>query len=195
MSVGQKIDLSGCSYGETNGPCPFIYRPTNYYFFLAGLVSTHKFTYILEIGTHFGGAIMSMSRGIPKKDVQSSRLVTVDIANKNREGFRNYPFITRILGDSLDKRIIKKVLGCFDRPADIVYIDSVHEYLHTKRNIEIYATALNPLYLVLDDIRQCDSMKRLWKELTKKFKNRAFDASEISIRKGAGFGVIQWRET
>jgi hypothetical protein len=45
--------------------------------------------------------------------------------------------------------------------------------------------------VVLDDIRQCEDMKRLWSELKGTFEDNAFDASEASIRKGAGFGIIR----
>jgi cephalosporin hydroxylase len=194
MAEGLKIDLANCNYGETTGPCPFIKRPTNYYYFLAGLVRSQGMTRILEIGTHFGGSIMSMSRGLNKKDRPQSKLVTVDIEHKNRDGFKEYPHIERITGDSLDEDVIKKVWKYFERPIDLIYIDSIHEYEHTKKNIDIYARKLDPRYIVLDDIRQCDSMAQLWSTLTEKFKGNAFDASDISIRKGAGFGVIKWRK-
>lgn len=195
MADGRKIDLTGCSYGETTGPHPFIKRPTNYYYFLAGFVRSQRMRHILEIGTHFGGAIMSMSRGLNKRDMPKSKLVTVDIEQKNHAGFREYSHIKRIAGDSLDEDVVKKVYECFDRDVDLIYIDSIHEYGHTKKNIDIYAKRLNPRYIALDDIRQCDSMAQLWSALTREFKEDAFDASDVSIRKGAGFGVIKWRKT
>ena len=46
----------------------------------------------------------------------------------------------------------------------------------------------------MDDIRQCDDMKKLWNEMVERFGDKAFDASDITIRRGAGFGVIRWRE-
>jgi len=190
MGVGTKIDLSDCPYGQTTGSCSFIKRPTNYYFFLAGFVKLLKLTHILEIGTNFGGSIMSISKGLHKDDIEKSRLVTVDITRKNDEGFRKYPHIIRIQGDSLKEDTARKISAHFDKSIDLIYIDSVHEYEHTKKNIDIYAKRLKPSYLILDDIRQCDGMKRLWSELTQNFKENAFDASDISIRKGAGFGVI-----
>jgi cephalosporin hydroxylase len=193
MEVGLNIDLSDCPYGETTGPCSFIGRPTNYYFFLAGFVRSRRLAHILEIGTNYGGSIMSMSKGLHEDDIAGSRLVTVDIAYKNDEGFRKYPHIRRIQGDSLNENVARKILESFDKEIDLVYIDSVHEYEHTKKNIDIYAGKLNPGYVILDDIRQCDSMRRLWSELKKGFGDDAFDASDISIRKGAGFGVIRWK--
>ena len=191
MSVGATIDLSDCPYGETIGACSFIRRPTNYYFFLAGFVRSQKLTHVLEIGTNFGGSIMSISKGLCADDLASSRLVTVDIIRKNDEGFKRYPHIKRIQGDSLDEGVVNKAIGFFDKEIDLLYIDSLHEYGHTKKNINIYSDRLKPRYVVLDDIRQCDDMKRLWGEVKEKFGDNAFDASEISIRKGAGFGVLR----
>ncbi|MFH1593148.1 MAG: class I SAM-dependent methyltransferase [Candidatus Omnitrophota bacterium] len=193
MEIGRRIDLSGCPYGGTTGPCAFIGRPTNYYFLLAGLVKLERLGQILEIGTNCGGSIMSMSQGIDKRDMAVSRLVTVDIARKNEEGIKRYPHIRRVDGDALSEDVVRKTIGLFERDIDLLFIDSLHEYEHTKKSIEIYGGKLNPRYLVLDDIRQCDDMIRLWKELCDRFEDNAFDASEVSIRKGAGFGVIRWR--
>ena len=193
MRVGISIDLSDCPYGETTGPSSFINRPTSYYFFLAGFIRLQKLTQILEIGTNSGGSIMSISKGLGKDAIACSRLVTVDITRKNDEGFSKYPHIKRIYGDSLNEKVAKDVITSFDKEIDLLYIDSVHEYEHTKKNINIYAAKLNPRYVILDDIRQCNDMIKLWNELKEEFQDIAFDASDIVIRKGAGFGVIQWR--
>lgn len=193
MDVGMKIDLSDCHYGETTGPCAFLKRPTNYYFFLAGLVRSERLTHVLEIGTNSGGSIMSIQKGLHADDVGASRLVTVDITHKNDEGFKEYPNIRRIKGDSLDREVSEKMFKAFDRDIDLLYVDSVHKYAHTKDNISTYAGRLNPIYVVLDDIRQCDEMRKLWSELEKNFQENAFDASDIIARKGAGFGILRWR--
>jgi len=193
MEAGRQIDLADCLYGETTGSCSFISRPTSYYFFLSGFVMTQGLTRILEIGTNCGGSIMSISKGLQGDDIARSRLVTVDIVRKNEEGFKKYPHINRMQGDSLDEEVVKKVTESFDRNIDLLYIDSLHEYEHTKENIDIYTDRLNPSYVILDDIRQCDDMKRLWNELEEKFGDNAFDASEVSMRTGAGFGIIRSR--
>ena len=190
-----EIDLTSCHYGDTTNPGFFLARPTNYYFFLAGLVMQEKLAYVLEIGTNYGGSIMSISRGLGRAGITGYRLVTVDITLKNDKGFKGYPHIKRIKGDSTDEKIIKEITGSFDREIGLLYIDSLHEYEHTRKNIDIYSNKLNPRYIVLDDIRQCDEMKRLWSELKEEFKDEAFDASDISIRKGAGFGVIRCLQT
>ena len=193
MDIGMEIDLSDCPYGETTGPCAFIKRPTSYYFFLAGFVRLLKLNSILEIGTNYGGSIMAVSKGLHPERIEESCLVTVDIIRKNEEGFKKYPRIKRIEGDSLDGEVAKRVVDSFSDEIDLIYLDAVHEYGHTKKNIDIYAGRLSPRYVVLDDIRQCDEMRELWSELKGEFRGNAFDASNITIRKGAGFGVIKWK--
>lgn len=193
MEVGVEIDLSDCHYGETTGSSAIISRPTKYYYLLAGLVRAERLSRILEIGTNCGGSIMSVYKGLHEEDIEKSRIVTVDITRKNDDGFGEYPGIKRIHGDSLDEEVVEEAVESFKGEIDLVYIDSLHEYEHTKRNIDNYAGRLNPRYLVLDDIRQCDEMCKLWGEFKKKFGDSAFDASEISRRSGAGFGIIRWR--
>ena len=199
MAEGQKIDLSGCCYGETDWDSSFIDYPGKYYFFLAGFVRTLKITSILEIGTHYGGSIMSMSKGLIKNN-QEYKLATIDKIYKNEEGFKKYPSIKRITGESFNRKVIKEALGYFDSPIDLLFIDATHTYKHTKKHIKVYGKKLNPRYIILDDIHLNSDMEKLWNEIIEKFKNRAFDASEISKRGKwdgspgtAGFGVIQWR--
>lgn len=191
MAIGQGLDLSDCQYGETTNDKFFLDRPTNYYFFLAGFVRSEKLGRVLEIGTNFGGSIMAISKGLEDFVTEKICLATVDITNKNIEGFKKYPQIKRVHGDSLDCEVIKKTIGLFDKKIDLLYIDSLHKYEHTKDNMNIYSDKLNPRYVVLDDIHQCQDMKRLWSELTSTFGDNAFDASEVAIRRGAGFGVIR----
>ncbi|MFC1577142.1 class I SAM-dependent methyltransferase [Candidatus Omnitrophota bacterium] len=194
MRKGRSFDLSDCVYGETNGCCPFINRPTSYYYFLAGLVHAENLSYILEAGTHFGGSIMSMSKGLREGDIPKSMLVTIDITSKNVDGFKKYPHITRVLGDSLSEGVISRACRMFDRSIDLLYIDSLHEYEHAKRNLDVYADPLSARYVILDDIHLTGAMEKFWGELVERFRERAFDASVLVKRRSAGFGVIEWRE-
>ncbi len=193
MKEGRKIDLTGCNYGETDGCAKFIGRPTNYYYFLAGFVKTQRLRYILEIGTHFGGSIMSMARSMRNWDARRSRIVTVDISRKNEEGFKNYPRIKRLQGDSTSGEIVEELTGTFNKPIDLLYIDSLHEYDHAKRNIEIYSRMLKPKYIILDDIRLSGAMQRLWSEMLDRFGENASDISLVVGRREAGFGIIRYR--
>jgi len=193
MKEGRKIDLAGCNYGETDGCAKFIGRPTKYYYFLAGFVKTQNLRYILEIGTHFGGSIMSMAKGMPRWSMRRSKIVTVDITRKNEEGFKDYPRIKRLQGDSTSDKIVEELTGIFNKPIDLFYIDSLHEYKHTKRNIEIYSEMLKPKYIILDDIRLSVEMQRFWSEMIDRFGENASDISLMVGRRKAGFGIIKYR--
>jgi predicted O-methyltransferase YrrM len=200
MQVGRLIDLAGCGYGEPHWLGKFVSDPPSYYCLLAGLVRAQRLTHILELGTHFGGAIMAMSRGLHPADLDRAQLVTVDVTHRNDEGFKPYPHIKRITGDCLDGRIVAEVARLFDRPIDLCFVDTVHDYRQTYRNIALYANRLRPRYIVLDDIRLNASMQRLWRDVQARLGKRAVDVSELCERNNAGFGVLvadrndQWLE-
>ena len=191
VKEGRKIDLTGCNYGETDGCCRFIARPTSYYYFLAGLVKTQHLTYILESGTHCGGSILSMARGLNRRHILKSRLVTVDVEQKNPEGLKDLKYIKRVQGDSASDDVSNEVVRLFNRPIDLLYVDSLHEYSHTKKVVDIYSERLKPKYVVLDDINLSEPMRRLWSEIVEKFGKEALDVSEIVGRRNAGFGIVR----
>lgn len=193
LEEGRKIDLAGCNYGETDGCCRYVGRPTSYYYFLAGLARTRGLRYVLESGTHCGGSILSIYRGIGEENIGDCRLVTVDIAVKNAEVMDRHPRITRICGDSLNPEIIEKASGSFDGPIDLLYIDSLHEYAHTKECMDAYSRRLDPEFIVLDDIRLSGEMARLWREIEERFGPSALDISEMVSRRKAGFGIVRCR--
>ncbi len=193
MSTGQIIDLKGCFYGPWHSQEGFNVNPENYYFFLAGLVRSQKWTHILEIGTHWGGSILAMNKGLCGEETQKDKLVTVDITNNNEKALKGYPHIIRIQGDALSKATIRKVFNNFTRDIDFLYIDSIHEYGHVAACIANYANKLHPKYIVLHDIHINESMKKIWSRLQEDFKDTAFDATEISrSEKAVGLGIIAW---
>jgi predicted O-methyltransferase YrrM len=191
---GKKVDLSGCAYGEPTGwEGPLLTEPNEYYYFLAGLVRTQNLKNILELGTHYGGSIMSMDRALAEQDNDRKRLVTIDIAYKNNEAFKNYPHIKRIKGDVISKGVIKEAVDSFDGDIDLLFIDSDHRYEHVKTAIYTYANKLKPKYIVLDDVLLNNSMKKFWKEIKGIFKDRAYEISGLGVRKEkVGFGIIDW---
>jgi hypothetical protein len=203
INEGRKIDLTGCCYGEGHNFSSggvyhyieekFIDNPSSYYYFLAGLVKSQQLSSILELGTHYGGATMSMSGGISKNKIKESCIVTVDITNKNVEEFKKYPNIKRIQGSDIDEKVAKKVIASFDKPIDLLYIDSNHMYEHVMKILALYATKLNPKFIVLDDIHLVPSMDRLWRKIKAEFGDRAFDVSEVAQRgRNIGMGVVLW---
>lgn len=189
LAVGKQIDLSGCSYGDPHGDGPRARIPSEYYFFLAGLVRVQRLTHVLELGTHYGGAILAMSRGLGGDDTQS-RLVTVDVACKNPADLGMDARIRPVVGDIFDRRISRTVMESFDRPIDLLFVDAGHDYRQVMTCLAIYANALQPRYIVLDDIRLCASMERVWRAVLGLSGPRAIDISPLVDRSRAGFGLI-----
>jgi predicted O-methyltransferase YrrM len=191
IKEGQKLDLEGCAYDSRSLKSNHV-DPPDYYCFLAGLTSLKRFTRILEIGTFMGGSISSMSKGLSESASQKAVLVTVDIEDRSECSLKAYPYINKIQGDSLNPATVRQVARCFDENIDMLFIDSEHTYWHVKSCIGLYANRLRPKYLILDDIHYNPSMEKLWKELRKHFKDRAFDLTEMVSRTGCGLGVVYW---
>ena len=160
MKVGSAIVLSDCAYGEWKGQ--YISTPHRYYFFLAGLIRLNDFTRILEIGTHYGGSTLAMSKGLTPEHADTARIVTVDIARHNEAPLAAVPSITRIQGDSLAARTVEKACGSFAGDIDLLFVDARHEHRDTLENVALYANRLKPKMIVLDDINLTDGMRELW---------------------------------
>lgn len=193
IKAGRGIDLTGCNYGQTDGCCKFVARPTKYYYFLAGLVRSQGLKYIIETGTHCGGSIMSMYKGLAPGSVRASRFVTIDIELKSELNIFDCPNIIMLHGDAIDNMIVEKVTELFTEPVDLLYIDSLHEYEHTKLVMNKYASRFLPRYVVLDDINLSTEMKELWAEICKKEGANALDISDLIGRRNAGFGIVRMR--
>jgi predicted O-methyltransferase YrrM len=188
----EHINLSGCYYGEPHSKGPFVDTPNAYYFFLAGLVAQLRCSRILEIGTHFGGSIFSMARGVEYAGLLPwAEIVTIDIKDSNSEAFRTQALVKRVLGNCLDDAIAQKVARSFTGPVDLMFIDAVHDYEHTNRCLEQYLPLVSPRLVILDDIRLRSSMKKLWLDLSAAYGERAIDITDCSHReKNVGFGLL-----
>jgi predicted O-methyltransferase YrrM len=188
----QNIELSGCYYGEPFRKGPFVDKPCSYYFFLAGLVAQLRCSRILELGTHFGGSIFSMARGIEYSGLtETAEVITVDVKDSNSEAFRANQLVTRILGDCLDDGVAQHVKQSFSGPVDLIYIDAVHDYEHTNRYLQQYSLLVSPRLVILDDIRLNPSMRRFWKYLVDTHGDRVIDITDYSHREqNVGFGLL-----
>lgn len=187
--IGKNLDLKEVIYGKLN--IHFLDFAPSYYFFLAGFVRIEKISKILEIGTHWGGSVMAMSKGIDPAQTDKTKIVTIDISIKNIDGFKNYSNIIRIKGDSISNAVVNDVKNIYmNECIDLLYIDAIHEYEHTKQNIDIYSDILKPKYIILDDIHLNSSMEQLWNELKNDNNLITCDISALIERK-AGMGLIE----
>jgi len=195
--VGNQIDLSDCTYGIWHDGKKVFSQPSSYYYFLAGMVRTHRMSRILEIGTYRGGSIMSMHRAVEDKSV--AKLVTIDINLFEEERLKNFTEIERITGDAVSTQVISEVVKKFaGEPIDLIYIDGDHKYESTIAAYGIYTTLLKPRFVIFDDITLNDSMFRMWREVLRTQGERVINAVEVepSIRPeqtNPGFGLIQIR--
>ena len=198
----QHIDLSGCHYGEpfgkgrfvdwAFGKGPFVDRALDYYYFLAGPVAQLRCSRILELGAHFGGSIFSMVRGIEYAGLRSSaEVVTIDIVNRNPEGFKAVPLVRHFLGSCFDPAMVRAAADAFSWPVDILFIDIMHTYEQTSRCLKCYVPAVSPRLIILDDIRLNASMSQLWDELVASYGDRAIDVTRWARREDeVGFGLL-----
>lgn len=195
---GQKIDLSGVGYGRLHWGNQTDVRdePSPYYYFLAGLVRRFNFSKILEIGTHWGGATRAMHRGM--LNPQYGKIVTVDITTESDNRLKDYPDIVKIVGDGNSPEVFTKVMSEFEtKPADLVYIDAEHQMMPTFTSFAIYAMALRPKLIVLDDVTLSDGMRQAWGLIKATVSERdSINAAEVvrTIRPSPdnpGFGVVR----
>lgn len=196
-TVGNQIDLNDCTYGVWHDGKTVFSKPSSYYYFLAGMVRSHRLSRILEIGTYRGGSIMAMHRAVEDKSV--AKIVTIDVNLFEEERLKSFTNIERITGDGVSAKVISEVVKKFDaEPIDLIYIDGDHTYESTIAAYGIYTTLLKPRFVIFDDVTLNDSMFRMWRELLRTQGARAINVVEVepSIRSEAtnpGFGLIQIR--
>src|ERR1017187_9206126 len=159
---GQTFDLSAVGYGPAhwNDGEKFSNKPFPYYHFLAGFVRSQNCKRIFEIGTHFGGSINSMLRGIA--DQSEAQVVTVDITDLNPTFYKTQG-VTKIIGDANSEGVIKMAVTTMgDAPIDLLYVDAAHDFVPTLINLGLYIFLLRPRFVVIDDIVLNDGMRSLW---------------------------------
>lgn len=142
--------------------------------FLFEVARQYKPPLMLETGTDRGRSAAHLALGNP-----TGMVVTIDIdpackANVDALGIRN--IVSRV-GDSLG-------LAHEFSSLDLLFLDSLHTYEHTKAEWEAYRPRVKPGGLIfLDDIALDASMKRFWTEL----RFAKFDLTHLHY---SGFGAI-----
>jgi len=185
-SVGLTLDLSKAHYGPHSRTKRY-YETTGYYPLLAGLARKIGAQTAIDIGTHYGGSALALKIGI---GLGKGIVVSVDIRQRNAEALKLYPRVKLITGSSIDPATVNTVFQSLPEVrADILYIDSFHNYEHTMKNVGIYSE-FEPKFIVFDDISINDEMKQAWSELSNKYPS--FDATGLCNR-NCGFGALDLR--
>ena len=183
-SKGQELDLSECCYGPPTGKgVAYIATPMPYYYLLAGLARVIDATSVLENGTHFGGGALSFLKGMSHNaDSKDYQLVTIDTNSLARVNLDHAKNVEIILGEAQkEQTITKAALLLPNKEIDIVFIDALKSAEFICEVVQqLVHHGLSAKYLILDDIAANDSMKSLWRILSKKLGNKAVLVSKLS---------------
>ena len=195
-TIGQQIDMSGVGYGPAHwqGSEKFVATPSPYYHFLAGLVRVLGCRRIFEVGTHFGGSVLAMKRGIAEPS--NAKILTVDVTDLN-SALHSLPGLRKIVGNANEKTVVQEsVLYFKGQPIDLMYVDADHSFMPTITNIGLYGILLRPAVLVIDDIVLNETMRAMWDVLKAAYGSDAVNCVDIvpEIRSAAcGFGLVRLR--
>lgn len=66
-----------------------------------------------------------------------------------------------------------------------MFIDAVHDYETTRRCLDLYIPLVAPEFVVFDDIRINEAMRRFWRELSAEHRDNAIDVTDASHRAAA----------
>jgi predicted O-methyltransferase YrrM len=129
---------------------------------------------VIETGTDRGRSAAHFALGNPK-----GKVVTIDIAPACKDNADSLKIenIISVAADSLE--FAKKVK---DEAADVLFLDSLHTYEHTKAEWLAYRFKVKPSGIVFfDDIMLDAGMSQFWAEV----EGRRFDLSHLH---SSGFG-------
>jgi cephalosporin hydroxylase len=100
----------------------------------ADLVRSLQAKHVIELGTRTGTSTIAWLYGL---ESTGGRLTSVDISPKPDIGdFENWTFLR---GKDLDPDILARI-----EPAEIVFIDTSHEYMHTASELASYVDFVLP---------------------------------------------------
>lgn len=168
---------------ETPYPDPR-FPPSPYYRFLKILAQNLQPKLSVELGVCGGGGSFHLSIGWPQ-----GKVIGVDLARDHPENtnwmISQCPNFEFWLGDSVHSaEAIYRGFGA----VDILFLDSVHTFEHTRAELEAWRPYLSDRAVVLFDDLLRPEMVGFWEWLPEpKFReDRLHDGAEM----GGGFGVI-----
>lgn len=158
--------------------------------FLGRLVLTGGASTVIEIGCYVGVTTAHIARALHASgrgrvfcvDIKQKH---IDITSRNLAALGLRERLHPLCGDSLDPRIIAQLPD----QADVIFIDSSHNYHHTRREIEAYALKLSDRgCLVLHDAIQWPGVRRAVQEVWEDYSVMTF-----ATRRGNGVAVLMNR--
>lgn len=173
--------------GQHADPYPF-FPPSIYYRFLRKLAFEMRPRLSVELGVCGGGASFHLATGHP-----SGRVIGIDVGIEYPSNIafitQNCPNWTMLIGDSvgLAYRVRAFVQEC--GPIGILFIDTVHTYEQTMREMSAYRPMMaRGGVICLDDLFR-EGMPQVWSEI--KEPKMRLDALHLGgSPTDGGFGVI-----
>ncbi|CAN5899488.1 hypothetical protein BH23ACT5_BH23ACT5_10650 [soil metagenome] len=195
-----EFDLSGVGYGRIHwgNEEDELREPLDYYYFLAGLVRTLGVSRIVEIGTHQGGSARALAAGL---DASGGKIVTFDVTEDGAERLAGHPSIVAYTLDGTSEAAFVACTTEFEAVgAQLAYIDANHDFWSAVTSFQTCVFAIGAEFVVLDDIKLNDDMRRFWDLVCARYGADAVDATDLhpAIRDGGpdpspGFGVVRIR--
>ncbi len=134
---------------------------------------------ILELGTDRGRSGIHFAMGAPEAKVFS---VDIDPTCSGYLDAFKLPNVETITANSADASIAARF---DDLSLDILFIDSLHQYAHVRRELDLYVPKVRVGGLIfMDDIHLGPEMERIWSEI-------GHPKREISQLHFTGFGVFE----
>jgi len=128
-------------------------------YFLVHLVTPHN---IIELGTRDGESTRALRKAAIELGIKGT---SVDLNSAPNKSFENHDSWNHVQEDDikfavklLDKKYRSKILG--SESIDFLFIDTSHEYVHTKQELEMYWPLLSERSVViLHDTNLSDEKK------------------------------------
>ncbi len=156
----------------TGAPTTELYN--RFLFLLAGILRP---AHIVETGTDRGRSGVHLAEGSPESKIVS---IDIDSACTQQLAALELPNVEAVTGNSLD--VVRRF---DDQSIDLLFLDSLHEYPHMRRELDAFLPKVRPgAFVLLDDIHLNPGMDRLWSEIG----HAKRDISELHF---SGFGVFQ----
>jgi predicted O-methyltransferase YrrM len=157
----------------------------NYYFYLRNLVSQLRPRNVLELGTSIGRSGLFMMLALPPE----SKFTTIEMGSWMRGDLAPFFDDNRlriVYGSDVDNAVYSPLEL---KDVDLLFIDTVHEIEHVKKEWSIYSKVLSPgALVVMDDIHLNDGMSTFWDSIPYEKMDVGLDVHL------SGFGMFRFNE-
>lgn len=152
-------NLRKIGYGQLGEILEVSGRPNGYYKWLLSYMKLYKPKQVIELGAAAGISTLLMTLGSPE-----SKIISVDCDPQAWKWMdKEYPNVTKILGDDLD---LDNFMGVNLSASDFWFIDSLHTKAQLSAELDLFEPFFNKgTILAFDDIHMNPGMEEVWDRL------------------------------